>query len=157
MPMCYFCERNRSKDGTLALPVQILLAGRDTHEMVILCAGCIARRNLFCTEHGAPKLCFAEHGKDAPGKMDILGVCTECALSELEVMDDGRRAYLVGRFWQKDPVKADAISQKGATGPRDVFLDGDDAVAFALLCIAQMRGVTPDAMLEHNAGGRLLN
>ncbi|MDP2594145.1 MAG: hypothetical protein Q8P36_02300 [bacterium] len=82
-------------------------------------------------------MCFSDLvRKDDRSKVEILGTCPECVLAELEGMDRERQHYLVRRYWQKHPIVADAITE------------GDSAILFALVCIAQMHALTPEQVLE---------
>src|SRR3989344_322348 len=145
---CIDCGKTRGLKQTVSLPIHALSGESGIIGNVSLCFACITRRELFCEVHRKVKMCFSDlDKKDGWGKVEILGTCPDCAFSELKGMDDERRHYLAERFWSKDPATADAHARNGVTGPKDVFLDGDDVVVFALLCIAQMYATTPEQVL----------
>ena len=136
MSDCIDCGKTRGRKQTESITIHAL-PGKGILGRVSLCITCIARRNLFCKVHTKLKMCFSDFiRKDGWGKVEILGACPDCVRAELEGMDRERQHYLVRRYWQKHPAQADAI------------VDGDSAIVFALLCIAQMYATTPEQVLE---------
>jgi len=133
---CIDCGKTRGRKQTESITIYAL-PGTGTLGRVSLCLTCIAHRNLFCKVHKKLKMCFSDLvRKDGWGKLEILGTCPDCADAELEGMDGERQRYLVRRYWQKHPAQASAI------------VDGDSAILFALVCIAQMYATTPEQVLE---------
>ncbi|MDO8407794.1 MAG: hypothetical protein Q7S95_00970 [bacterium] len=133
---CIDCGKTRGHKQTESITIYAF-PGRGVLGRVSLCLTCITRRNLFCKVHKKLKMCFSDlYKKDGWGKLEILGTCPDCVCTELEEMESERQHYLVRRYWQKHPAQADAI------------VEGDSAIVFALLCIAQMYATTPERVLE---------
>ncbi len=136
MSDCIDCGKTRGRKQTESITIYAF-PGKGILGNASLCLTCIARRNLFCKVHKKLKMCFSDlERKDGWGRVEILGMCPDCANTEFEAMDGERRHYLIRRYWQKNPAAADAIA------------DGDSAILLALICIAQMHATTPEQILE---------
>ncbi len=156
MSACMDCVKTRGPKQVVSFPIHALSGEPGTLGTVSLCVTCLVRRDLFCETHRTTKMCFSDlTKKDGWGKTEILGACPSCALEQLHHMDGGRKDYLAGRFWQKEPALSDSVAAHGTVGPDGTPLVGNDAVVFALLVIALMYGLTTDQILESPIRRRL--